>query len=602
MDPRTIWQVMEESAARFGDAAALHQPYHSGGARKYQIYSWREYRDAALEIAAGLRALGMAKGDIVALDSETRAGIPIWPMWWESWRLRAHRRSGALQQLPTAEEKLRTIAACGARALFVEDAKTFESLRTAGVRYFILLTGAVQGAMTLDELRALGREALAKDADFASRLLREVKPTDNAILYLTSGATGEPKMAMVTHRAIVANLATPGRKFWLIGPADWTVAWLPSAHIAQRVAIELLPLRSGAPVWFAESLMKLPQDIRAVRPTMFLAPPRMWERVYTTICTDVRKRSAASRNIFYGALALGLQASKFRQRKQRIPETWLALPLKLADKVVFSKIRARFGGELKIAVSGAAPLGKELAAFYDAIGMPLCEGYGLTEGGIASFNPIDAPNLGSIGKPLPGYEVRIAEDGELLLKSACLFSYYFGDPQTTAEVLRDGWLHTGDVAHQDADGFLYITGRKKELIVSSTGKKVYPGRVENLFKMEPLVSNILLVGDRLPYLTALFTVNTQVAETLKGMETLKGRPAAEMAKAEPVEQELRKAVKRVNKQLAPFEQIRRYRILERELSIEEGELTATMKVRRARVIENFRHDIEELYAGKEQDL
>jgi long-chain acyl-CoA synthetase len=587
---------MEESAASFGAAAALHQPYHSDGARKYQIYSWREYRDAALEIAAGLRGLGILKGDIIALDSETRAEFYLADVG----IMASGAIAAALYSNYPAEEKLRTIAACGARALFVEDAKTFESLRTAGVRYFVLLTGAAEGAMTLDQLRALGREALAKDADFAARLIREVKPTDNAILYLTSGATGEPKMAMVTHGAIVANLDA-GPPVLPIGPADRTVAWLPSAHIAQRVAIELLPLRSGAPVWFAESLMKLPQDIRSVRPTMFLAPPRMWERVYTTICTDVRKRSAASRNIFYGALALGLEASKFRQRKQPIPK-WLALPLKLADKAVFSKIRARFGGELKIPVSGAAPLGKELAAFYDAIGMPLCEGYGLTEGGIATFNPIDAPKVGSIGKPLPGYEVRIAEDGELLIKSAALFSYYFGDPQTTAEVLRDGWLHTGDIAHQDEEGFLYITGRKKELIVSSTGKKVYPGRVENLFKMEPLVSNILLVGDRLPYLTALFTVNTQVAETLKGMETLKGKPAAEMAKAEHVEQELRKAVKRVNKQLAPFEQIRRYRILERELSIEEGELTATMKVRRARVLENFRHDIEELYAGKEQDL
>jgi long-chain acyl-CoA synthetase len=169
-------------------------------------------------------------------------------------------------------------------------------------------------------------------------------------------------------------------------------------------------------------------------------------------------------------------------------------------------------------------------------------------------------------------------------------------------VLRDGWLHTGDVGRVDDEGFLFITGRKKELIVSSTGKKIYPGRVENLFKLEPLVNQILLVGDRLPYLTALFTVNTQVAETLKGMDSLKGRPAPELVSAEPVAQELRKAVKRVNKQLAPFEQIRKYRILDRELTIENGELTATMKVRRARVLENFKQDIEELYAGKEDNL
>jgi long-chain acyl-CoA synthetase len=463
-----------------------------------------------------------------------------------------------------------------------------------------LLTGEAEGAITLDQLRAKGREAITTDPDLPARLRREVAPSDNAILYLTSGATGEPKMAMVTHQAIVANLDM-GPHVLPMSPSDRTVAWLPSAHIAQRIVIELLPIPSGMPVWFAESLLKLPQDIKSVRPTIFLAPPRMWERVYTTICTDIRKRSAASRNIFYASLGLGLEASKYRQRGKVAPK-WMTIPLKLADKLVFSKIRARFGGALKIAISGAAPLGKELAAFYDAIGMPLCEGYGLTEGGVAAFNPIVNPKVGSIGKPLPGYEVRIAEDGELLLKSPCLFSYYYDDPKTTAEVLRDGWLHTGDIGHVDDKGFLFITGRKKELIVSSTGKKIYPGRVENLFKLEPLVNQILLVGDRLPYLTALFTVNTQVAETLKGMDSLKGRPAPELVSAEPVAQELRKAVKRVNKQLAPFEQIRKYRILDRELSIENGELTATMKVRRARVLENFKQDIEELYAGKEDNL
>jgi long-chain acyl-CoA synthetase len=596
MNPRTIFQVMEDSAAKYGDAVALHQPYHDAGQRKYRTYTWNEYRQAALEIAAGLRGLDIRKGDVVALDSETRAefyladiGIMV-----------AGAIAAALYSNYPAADKLRTIQSCRARALFVEDAKTFESLRNADVRHVILLTGAAAGAMTFAELRAMGREAIAKDPGLPARLRREVEPSDNAILYLTSGATGEPKMAMVTHQAIIANLDM-GPAVLPIGPADRTVAWLPSAHIAQRVVIELLPLHSGTPVWFAESLMKLPQDIKSVRPTVFLAPPRMWERVYTTICTDVRKRSTVSRNIFYGAVALGLEASKFRQQSKPVPK-WLAGPLKLADKLVFSKIRARFGGGLRVAISGAAPLGKELASFYDAIGMPLCEGYGLTEGGVASVNPIGAPILGSIGKPLPGYEVRIAEDGELLLRSPCLFSYYYDDPQATADVLRDGWLHTGDIARQDEKGFLYITGRKKELIVSSTGKKVHPARVENLFKMEPLVSNILLVGDRLPYLTALFTVNTQAAESLRGMETFKGRSVAELAKAAPVEEELRRAVRRVNKHLAPFEQIRRYRILERELSIDEGELTATMKIRRARVLENFKRDIEELYAGKEDNL
>ncbi len=266
---------------------------------------------------------------------------------------------------------------------------------------------------------------------------------------------------------------------------------------------------------------------------------------------------------------------------------------------MFRKIRARFGGRLRVAASGAAPLGKDLAEFYEAVGMPIVEGYGLTEGGVVTLNPVERPRPGSIGKPLPGVEIRFAEDGEILVQSPTLFSGYWNDPGATAEVLRDGWLHTGDIGYAEEDGHLFITGRKKELIVSSTGKKIYPSRVENLFKTEPLISHVLLLGDDLPYLTALFTINPKSAEVLKGMEAWKDRPMEEIAAAAPVTAEVRKAVTRINRQLAPFEQVRKYRILPREFSIEAGELTATMKVRRGRAIENFRRHIDELYAGKD---
>jgi long-chain acyl-CoA synthetase len=234
--------------------------------------------------------------------------------------------------------------------------------------------------------------------------------------------------------------------------------------------------------------------------------------------------------------------------------------------------------------------------------MPLIEGYGLTEGGVVSLNPTDRPKPGSIGKALPGAEIRISEEGELLIKAPCLFSGYLNDPVTTAEVLRDGWLHTGDIGHRDSEGYLFITGRKKELIVSSTGKKIFPSRVENLFKMEPLISQVLLIGDRLPYLTALFTINPASAEGLKGMDEWKGRPQSDMAQAPPVLAEIHKTVSRVNKLLAPFEQVRKYRVLARDFSIENGELTATMKVRRTRAMENFKEHIDELYAGKDAGI
>jgi long-chain acyl-CoA synthetase len=590
VNPRTLYQVLAETARVHGDAPALRQPAADGS---YTIYSWNQYRQAAEEIAAGLRALGIAKGDIVALNSETRLEFYLADLG----ILANGSIAAAMYPSYPASDLVRTIQASGARAVFVEDAKTLKPLRAAPAEHWILLTGEAEGAITLEALRGLGRDALAKDGELLTRILSGVSPADTAILYLTSGATGEPKMALVTHQSVVANIDM-GPAALPLGPKDSTVVFLPSAHIAQRVVMEFLPMRCGMPVTFFESLLKLPQDIRKVRPTVLLAPPRMWERIYSTICTELRKRPAGIRKAFYGALGLGLAAARYRRENKPVPAR-IRVPLALADRIFFRKVRSRFGGRLRIAASGAAPLCKDLGEFYEAIGMPISEGYGLTEGGVVSLNPGEHPKPGSIGRPLAGVEITFSEENEILVKSPCLFSGYLNDPITTAEVLRDGRLHTGDLGHMDSDGYVFITGRKKELIVSSTGKKIYPSRVESLFKMEPLISQVLLIGDRLPFLTALFTINLTVAETLKGMDQWKGRPSAEISQAPPVVAEIHKAVARVNKQLAPFEQVRKHRILGRDFSIEDGELTATMKVRRSRAMENFRESIDELYAGRE---
>jgi long-chain acyl-CoA synthetase len=584
---RTLYQVLEEAARAHGDAPALIQPGSPA-------LSWNQYRQAVDEVAAGLRALGIGKGDIVALNSETRLEFYLADMG----ILANGSVAAALYPSYPSKDLVRTMENAGACAAFIENPEMLEDLRQAPVRQWILLTGRAAGALALEDLREIGRKAIELDPALMERLCSELDPSDPAVLYLTSGATGEPKMALVTHQAIVSNIDM-GPVALPMGPEDSTVVYLPSAHIAQRVVMEFLPIRCGVPVTFAESLLKLPQEIRRVRPTILLAPPRMWERIYCTICTELRKRPAPARKLFYGALALALAAARYRLEGKPVPGR-IRAPLKLADRLLFTKIRERFGGRLRLAISGAAPLGKNLAEFYEAIGMPLIEGYGLTEGGVATMNPPGRPKPGSIGKPLAaGIEIRFLEDGEMLVKSPCLFSGYLNDPQTTAEVLRDGWLHTGDLGHADSDGYIFITGRKKELIVSSTGKKIYPARVENLFKMEPLVSQVLLIGDRLPFLTALFTINPAAADALKGMEPWKGRPAAEIAEAPPVLAEVRKAVARVNKQLAPFEQVRKYRVLPREFSIEQGELTATMKLRRTQALANCKSHIDELYAGRE---
>ena len=582
MGARTMYAVLEETARTHANALALHQPIGHG---KYQTYTWTEYQHAAEEIACGLRQLGIQKGDTVALHSETRAEFYLADLG----VLTNGSISAALYTTYPFPDQVKNVKAARAKAVVVEDPKSMRALLSAdggevlAGLHWILLTGESENAITLDTLRKKGRSALNEDSRAFEKIRSEVRAEDPAVLYLTSGATGEPKMGLVSHGALTANIDM-GPHVLPLTPADSTIAFLPSAHIAQRVVIELLPIRMGIPVWFSESLAKLPQEMKTIRPTFLLAPPRVWERIFASINAEVKKKNAAAQKMFHGAVGLGAEVSRLREEGKPVPKTMLAL-LKIADRLIFSKIRKRLGGRIRVAAAGAAPLGKDLARFYSAIGMPLIEGYGLTEGGVVCLNPIDRPKSGSIGVKLPGVDLRLAEDGELLVKSPALFSGYPNDPEATQAVLRAGWLYTGDIAEFDADGYVYITGRKKELIVSSNGKKIYPARIEMLFKTEPLINQVVLIGDRLPYITALLTVNVgQVTTQAEG----------------EVQAEVKKAVARVNRKLAPFEQIRKFRILERDFSIETGELTPTMKVRRNRVLEIHRELVSELYMGKEE--
>ena len=588
-----MYEVLRDTARAQGSHLALQQPQGGG---KYRTWTWNEYLNAVEEIAAGLRTLGIGKGDIVALNSETRAEFYLADLGVMTNGCVA----AALYHSYPAADLLRTIANANAKALFVENPKMLGTLRAAAVEHFFLLTGEAEGALSLEQLRTLGRDAMAADPNCLSHITGGVSAEDNGILYLTSGATGEPKMVMVKQGALVRNIEM-GSVVFPANKTDMTIAFLPSAHITQRVVMELLPIECGAPVTFSESLLKMPGEMKSVRPTFLVAPPRFWERIHSSIRMEVNKKPQIAQKIFFAALGIGIAAARYRRRGEAVP-TYLAVPLRLAHKIAFAKIHERFGGRLRVAISGGAPLGADLAEFYQAIGLPLVEGYGLTEGGVAVFNPIDRPKSGSIGKALPETLIRFAEDGEIQIKSPCLFSHYHNDPVATADVLVNGWLRTGDMGHIDEEGYIYITGRKKELIVLSNGKKVFPSRAEVLFKLDPLVSQVVLVGDRQPQVTALFTINLNVAESLPGMEAWKGKPPEEVAAAQPVTAGVQRAVNKVNKQLAPFEQIRKFRILPRDFTLEAGEMTATMKVRRKQVLANFKSDVDALYGHKEAVL
>jgi long-chain acyl-CoA synthetase len=602
MAGRNVFTVLEETAAQYGDAAALHQPVGSKEQRSYRSYSWNDWARSSREIAAGLHELGLQKGEIACILSETRAEFYLADLG----IMGAGGVSGALYTAYPMSDLGRNVISTAPRFLFVEDPKTLNSLASAideqgGTlpEQIVLLTGKTEITHSLQELQELGREALDRDPQLWTRIQDEISPQHPAILYLTSGSTGEPKAGLTSHAAVIANLDMVPTHF-PIGPDDSTLVFLPSAHIAQRIVLELIPMRMGTSVWFSESLARLPTDLRTVKPTVFLAPPRVWERMYATVQSEVKKRPALARKLFNAALKLGMKAQEYKRAGKPLP-LGLEQALWLADKLVFTKVRERLGGRIRIAASGAAPLGKDLGEFFAAIGMPLVEGYGITEAGVISFNPLDRPIPGSIGKALSGVEMQLAEDNELLVRTPCLFSGYWRDEAATRSVVsEDGWFSTGDIAEVDQDGYWYITGRKKELIVSSNGKKIYPARIETFFKTEPIVNQIVLIGDKQPYMTALLTVNVIQAQGLAGMEKFKGQAPSEIVRAEPVTAAVKDAVTRVNQRLADFERIRRFRILDREFTIEHGELTPTMKVRRGRVLENHRTLVNQLYLGKEE--
>ena len=597
MSPRTVFTVLEETARREGDKPALHQPIGGKEGGGYRAYSWNQWREMSRSFALGLHALGLRKGDLVCLLSETRAEFYIADIG----IMAAGGVAAALYTSYPMSELARSVRASGPGFLVVEDPKSLRELSAALdgnlPKHVILLTGQSDGAVSLDAFLELGRTWDARNPGLFEERREQLQSSDPAILYLTSGATGEPKMGLTSHSAILANIDM-GPVVLPVGPDDSTVVFLPSAHITQRIVLELVPMRMGMPVWFSESLSKLPGELRSIKPTVFVAPPRLWERMYATICTEASKRSAFARKLFYGSLGLGMEAFRCRVEGRPVPP-WIASALKVANRVVFRKVKERLGGRIRIAACGGAPLGKDLAEFFAAIQLPIIEGYGLTEAGVICFNPLNRPKPGSIGVLLPGVQARIAEDGELQVRTPCIFHGYYKDDAATRKVLSDdGWFSTGDIADLDNDGYYFITGRKKELIVSSTGKKVYPARIESLFKMEPLVNQVLLIGDRQPYVTALLTLHSNALRDLQGMDAYRSKPVSEQLSAPPVASAVQSAVSRVNAQLADFERIRRFKVLDRDFTIEYGEVTPTMKLRRTQVLENFREQISELYLGR----
>jgi long-chain acyl-CoA synthetase len=413
-----------------------------------------------------------------------------------------------------------------------------------------------------------------------------------ATFIYTSGTTGRPKAVMLTHDNL-AWTAGQGVDLFQVGPHDRLLSYLPLSHIAEQMFTIHMPALAGTPVSFAESIERLRENLTEVKPTLFFGVPRVWEKFAAGVTAKLAEASGVKAKLADRAMEVGRQVAETRNQG-RSPAAPAALQHKVFDKLVYSKVKAALGlDEARLCVSGAAPVSSELLEFFAGLDLPVYEVYGQSEdNGPTSLNVPGRARFGTVGPPFPGVEVKVADDGEVLVRGRNVFAGYYKDEDATAEALHDGWLHSGDLGEFDADGFLIITGRKKDLIITAGGKNVAPKLIEGALKSHPLVSEAVVVGDRRKYLTCLVTVDAEAAGQFMAERGLTGPPE----EAAEIRDEIQQVLDRVNVEMAQVEQVKKFTILPRELSIAEGELTPTLKVKRNVVTGHFAPQIEAMYA------
>lgn len=589
----TLADLPLRAAALFDRPALLRRCTAAG----FLDWSTQDLLNGVRYLSCGLYERGIRSGDRVALMAESRpewgvidlallslgaVTVPIYPTLpavQAGYLLNDSGASLAIVSNLALLTKLREVAASvtSLKEVFVIDPD--DETRALGG---LPMGDLIQTGQRVPNVVELYRERVAK-----------VRKDDLATLIYTSGTTGEPKGVMLTHGNILSNVIAAGQVLNAI-PGDEALSFLPLSHSFERMVFYKY-LYDGVPIAFAESLDTVGRDIAQVKPTLMTGVPRFYEKLQSRILEQVEQGSPLKRRVFHWAMRVGAERSR-AVLEQRPLGTALALKYSLADRLVFSKIRARTGGRVRYFVSGGAALPASLARFYHAMGLLIVEGYGLTETSpVLTVNPSEAPRFGSVGKAIPGVELRIAADGEILARGPNIMVGYYNKPEATRQVIdADGWFHTGDIGRLD-DGYLIITDRKKELLVTSGGKNIAPTAVEGALKEDPLVSEALLVGEGRNFVVALMVPNFSVLAARLARLPAASMPASELVQQREVRELFQAVVDRVNQQLAQFEQIKKFALLSAELSIEYGELTPTMKVKRRVVLEKYGDLIEELY-------
>jgi long-chain acyl-CoA synthetase len=585
---KTIADLLPLAAEQFGEQAALRHKVGDG----WVDTSYAELGTIAREIALGLVDLGLQPGDKVAICAHTR------PEWTEACFgiLTAGGALVTIYQTNSAEECQYVLEHSDSRAVFVEDGEQLAKIRSVEdqcprLQHVVVFEPGdadLGDALSLAALRERGR---GRDVSEWEARYSAVTPDDLCVYIYTSGTTGPPKGCLLTHRnyrTIVSSTVAES----VLEDGDSCYLFLPLAH-AFAVLIQFVLLDLGATLaYWSRDPQKIIGELMEVNPSYFPSVPRMFEKIYT-----LAHANAPDEQQLLGAVDVGFKVRQLQDAGEPVPDE-LQQAFDKAEEGLFKNVRALFGSNIKECVTGAAPIADEILRFFYACGVPVMEGYGMTETAtVATVNRARGGRFrfGSVGQALSGVELRIADDGEVLIKGPNIFQGYYKNEQATREALEDGWLHTGDLGRIDEDDYLFITGRKKDIIITAGGKNITPANLENGLKQTRWISQAVVVGDRRPYLVALLTLDPDEAPALAGELGIEDADPAALAVDPRVHAELQKALDEVNSHVGPVEQIKRFAVLDHDFSQETGELTPSLKVKRNVVHEKFAQNVDDLY-------
>ncbi len=593
--PRTLTELFFGASDRFqGRPIALRMKQDG----RWQAISYAVLLDRVHAASAALLDLGLVAGDRVAILSENR------PEWAITDYACLAARCADVPVYPTlpAKQIEYILRDSGASAVFVSTRKQLDKIREIrgalpDIRHVIAFDPGLEGdgVLGFEAFLARGRAAFGKWPDWRGGAL-SVTADDLATLIYTSGTTGEPKGVMLTHGNITSNVVASSPAL-TVADGDECLSLLPLSHIFERMAGHYLMFDAGVIINYAESIEAVATNLREVRPTICCAVPRLYEKIYAGALEAASAGPALKKKIFFWAKRVG-EAWAERKLAGKIIPVDLRFARAVADRLVFRKIRARVGGRLRFFISGGAPLSPEIAKFFYAVGIPILEGYGLTETSpVISVNTPDRLKIGTVGRPIPGVEVKIAEDGEILSRGPHIMRGYYNKPEATREALTpDGWFHTGDIGMLDTEGFLKITDRKKDLIVTAGGKKVAPQPIEGLLKLNKFVSNAVMLGDRRKFPIALLVPNFERLEAWAREQSLAWNSREELVELPAVQQHMASEARKNLRDLAQFEVPKKFLILAHDFSIESGELTPKLSVKRRVVEQHYADRIEALFA------